>query len=249
MVFFAHLQKPKPNPFIHRKSLKYLDPDLQLACTILYITLGSNQRRRPMSNITKAQAITRHFGVLQGLKSIPFGLLMLIIAFRNLGGTGLGDGGDCTFTAIMFVIAIGAMVAINNYYTRIFGKARPTDPTTMTWATAIVFSLFLVLVLFETYFMPPFSVLGFGVAVAFFAVGVYSKRYYYLAFGVLIAVAAFMPLFMNQSLGNPIFGSLGFVMLSITGVSVIIVGIIDHFYLLREARLRAGQGLPRMEEE
>ncbi len=193
-----------------------------------------------MQNEEKAHYLSRYFGALHGLKAVPFGLYLLVLSTRDLGWNWLGGQGNCIYTGLLLLIVFVLIYAIDQYYLRIFGRVRPLRGQPQGNLTIAGLAVFALLIMLENVLRPPFSLLGLAVAGIFIYIGFESRRGYYIPLGVIILVASLLPGILGVSLGHPIYGSLGFVLKVIIGLSVIVAGFIDHFFLMRAMQSQAG---------
>lgn len=190
-------------------------------------------QKQKKENTERDQAIMQYYGVLQGAKAIPFGLFLFFLAFRDLGPDWLQGQLACVVTGTMVLAMFVGLFIIDSYYMKYFGKVRPTTQRSQMKDTIYGLMIFAALTYLENLLTPPVSLLGLTIAILFFVIGTRSKRYYYLPLGVAILVASVLPLFLNTTIADPIFGSLGFVTKIVIGVAIIIAGLVDHFFLMR----------------
>ena len=82
-------------------------------------------------DLERIRYITQSYEALKGLKMVTFGLFMIVMAAGQLGWTGLGEQGDCTFTLPLFAFLLVLYIAADQYYTRTFGivHALPHAPS------------------------------------------------------------------------------------------------------------------------
>lgn len=190
-------------------------------------------QKQKQEDLERDQAIKQYYGVLQGAKAIPFGLFLFFLAFRDLGPEWLQGQLACAVTGTLVLAMFVGLFMIDSYYMKYFGKVRPTTQRSQMKDTIYGLMVFAGLTYLENFLNPPFSLLGLAIAILFFVIGTRSKRYYYLPLGAAILAASVLPLFLETSIADPIFGSLGFVTKIVIGIAIIIAGLVDHFNLMR----------------
>lgn len=179
----------------------------------------------------RSKIIIRYYGMLQGLKAIPFGMLLFILAFQDLGW--LGEAGNCSVTLPLFLVMLAFLFAIDQYYVNHLGRVKPVNRRTQMQETTVFLSIFALVIVLENFLQPPFSLLGVAVGGLFFWIGINSKRYYYLPLGAMVVIASFLPWFLAVPLTDPVYGSLGVMLKMVFGLVIMLAGVIDHFMLMR----------------
>lgn len=192
-----------------------------------------------MENI---RSLTREYGTLQGLRTIPFGLFILALAPRKLGINWLGGDGDCTFTLPLFILGIALWLAIGRYYERAYGKVKiETSSAHQGFETVGILVLLVGSIIAENLvyrIWPGLSVspIGATLAIIFLILGINYRRYYYTIFGALMAIISCLPLVLHTSVADQIYGTFGFVFSLVFGVGILLTGILDHLRLERSLR-------------
>ena len=192
-----------------------------------------------MQDIDRYRTIVRSYSGLQGLRIIPLGLLFLIFPLQLLDLPLLGAQGNCTITLPLFVVAIGSWFWIGKYYEKTYGKVEPLvdhrKQTATIVITLIAFIAVIVLenVLFRNHLGPPFNLMEFAAASAALYAGIKTRRWYYTLWGGLIGVASFLPLILGVGIGDAVFGDGGVVFDILFGLTIIMVGVLDHLRLAR----------------
>ena len=182
----------------------------------------------------RTATIGRYMGLLQGLKAIPFGLLLFVLAAQNMGW--LGAPGDCSVSLPLFLSMLVMLFVIDTYYVSKIGRYRPYSRRTQVQETTVFMSIFALVIVLENWLAMPFSLLGVAVGALFLYTGTKSKRYYYLPLGVIVILSSFLPWILGLPLNHPIYGSLGVVFKVMIGAAIMAAGIIDHFMLMRALR-------------
>jgi hypothetical protein len=178
--------------------------------------------------------ILRYMGLLQGLKAIPFGLLLFVLAAQNMGW--LGAPNDCSVSLPLFLSMLVLLFVIDSYYVKKIGRVRPPNRRAQLQETTLFMSVFAIVLVLENWLATPFSLLGTAVGVLFLQTGIASKRWYYIPIGIFMILGSFLPWIQGVSLRDPIYGSLGIVFKVMVGTAIMVAGTIDHFMLLRALR-------------
>jgi hypothetical protein len=185
-----------------------------------------------MQDLERVRYITRYFSALQGLKMLPFGLFMILIATRDLGWTWLGTAGDCSYTLPMFLLAGILYVVIARYYSRRFGIVQQKDvDTRWIWGILLV-AVFFGIVLLEVAVKPPFSLIGLLISLLLIYSGIRTRRWYYWAAGLVLAVLNLLPLLAGSTWKAFAFKTFGFWWNVSLGLVWCALGILDHFRLV-----------------
>jgi hypothetical protein len=187
--------------------------------------------------LDRIRYITQTYEALKGLKMVPFGLFMMVIAFRDLGWTWLGETGDCTYTAPLLVMLVGLYFAIDKYYSRTFGVVRVQPKSSPLVYGLILMSIFFGAVAVEVAVKPPISLIGLTISALLIYVGSRTRRGYYIAAGVVMAGISLVPLLPGS---NRSFGTFGFWWNMLFGVTWTVLGVVDHWMLVRAMKPTVG---------
>ena len=186
-----------------------------------------------MTNLEQVRYVTQFYTALQGLKMVPFGLFITLMAFHNAGWEGLGGPGDLTYTTPLFFLGILLYFLISWYYSRHFGQVQPVKIGRWWWlGLALVVILILALVL-DNLLMPRVHLIGLAIGAMWIINGTASKRPHHWMAGILMLVVALLPLAVGSEPTHRIFGSGGFLFSVTFGLLLTINGLIDHFILVR----------------
>jgi hypothetical protein len=178
--------------------------------------------------LDRVKYAARFYGMLQGLKAVPFGTVIISLALRDAGLDG--------FATPLLIAALILFFVTGRYYDRRFGRVQQGDRTKQVRDLLLfLVGAFLVIAL-ENMLLLPFSLIGLVVAVMFFVLGIRMKTYYYLPLGLVLLAASFLPWYLGVPLTDPVYGSLGLVLLLTIGGVMIIAGILDHWRLMRVMR-------------
>lgn len=171
---------------------------------------------------------------------LPFGLYMILLSTRGLGWGWLGAEGDCTYTLPLLLLAIGLYVAISRYYDHRFGVVQP-ERAQFRWLPGIVFlTIFFGAVLLEAAVKPPFSLIGVLVGALLIWSGVSTNRRSHLWVGAGIILLSLLAVIFPAGEGNPL-ATFGFWWNAVIGLAWVVLGIVDHFTLIRHLNALHGE--------
>lgn len=194
-------------------------------------------------NLNQIRHIAANYSRLQGLRSVPVGVLA--VATGVWVSLPAGQDGDLGAPLVMIAIAALAYFLVDRYYARTFGQVYPTgkERNREIFVSVLMGVLAFLAFLFDTADILPISAFGLVFAAALFIE--FSRSFGKLSFQsapeafiapILVGVAALLPalgIFWWQPLGFQ-FSLAG--MLVLVGVLMTISGIIGH---LRFTRLLA----------
>ena len=197
-------------------------------------------------NLNQIRHIAANYSRLQGLRSVPVGVLA--VATGVWVSLPAGQDGDLAAPLVMIAIAALAYFLVDRYYARTFGQVYPTgrERNREIFVSVLMGVLAFLAFLFDTAEILPISAFGLVFAAALFIE--FSRSFGKLSFQstpeafiapILVGVAAFLPvlgIFWWQALGIQ-FSLPG--MLVLIGVLMTVSGIIGH---LRFTRLLAHLG-------
>jgi hypothetical protein len=189
--------------------------------------------------LEQVRYITRFYGMLQGLKALPFGLWVIALALRDIGMASVSIG--------LTLLALVLFIAANRYYDTRFGSVQLRDRSGQIRELVIFLIVSFFIIVLENVLLLPFSLIGLAVAAYFFLIGIQMKVYYYFPLGVVIVFASFLPWMLGVPITDRMFGSIGFVLAMTIGGTVMIAGLLDHIRLVRGLKLQ--QGGPHGETE
>ncbi len=191
-----------------------------------------------MQDLKRIRFVTANYSYLQGLKWVPYGLwILLLVALLQIPGRSpsLSWG-----LALITAAAVAAMLWIQRYYNRTFGRARPSLAHRLwEWGFAIVGGV-LALAAFwlDTTRSLPVNLVGLTCAAAllcdYFRLNWYARswfRNYALIMALLVAAVSWLP-----ALGVPVWSTLH-VVLTVMGVVLVVLGVLDHRLLTRTMAL------------
>ncbi len=181
--------------------------------------------------LDRIRYITRTYEALKGLKMVPFGLFMIVIAFRDLGWTWLGKAGDCTYTLPLFVALVGLYFAIDTYYSRTFGVVHILQKNPPLIYGLILISIFFGAVALEIVVKPPISLMGLAISGLLIYAGSRTHREYYIVAGAVMAGISLVPLLLPGS--SRLFNTFGFWWNVSFGLVWTALGLVDHWKLVK----------------
>ena len=194
-----------------------------------------------MNSINQTRFLAANYSSLQGLRVVPFGLLLLFVSLWANGQKGRAS--DLSLPLTLLVVLGICYFAIDWYYQHFYGRVQRSPASLRTdyiigTAAAILSLGAFILDSAERF---PFSALG--LVFAFFTLEEYIRmsvryqsRYYYpyLLLSAILAVVSVLPLFgittFWKALGikTPLLG----VSIVIAGI-MILSGILAHIYFIR----------------
>ncbi len=194
-----------------------------------------------MQDLERIRYLTRYYDALKGLKAVPFGLFMLVMAARGLGWTGLGKEGDCTYTLPLLILVIALYFAADRYYTRSFGFVRASAPQVNMLASLGMVALFFGIIALEVAVKPPISLIGLFIGVWLVYSGLRTWRAYYSVAGVVISLVSLVPLAVPVFRAGNAFATFGFFWNFALGMTWVALGLADHFRLVRSFKMVQGE--------
>jgi hypothetical protein len=192
------------------------------------------------SDLERIRYITQTYEALKGLKLVPFGLFIVISSFRQMGWTGLGNEGDCTYTLPLFVVILALYIVADQYYTRTFGRVRVFKNTPLLPVLILLGILFASIVL-ELALKTSVSLIGLTIAALLIYSGVKTRRFYYTVAGAAMLAISLVPLFLPPVVSGKPFSTFGFWWTMLIGVSWIVLGLLDHWKLVHAMKPVQGE--------
>jgi len=188
-----------------------------------------------MQDLKRIRFVTANYSYLQGLKWVPYGLwLLLVVALLQIPGW-------VRWMPWAFAVVTGAAVlailVIQRYYNRAFGRARPSLAHRLwEWGFAAVGgAVALAAFWLDMTQKLPVNLVGLTCAAAILCdyarLNWYARgwfRNYALGMVLLVAAVSFLP-----ALGVPAWRAL-LVVFTAMGVVLVVLGVLDHL-LLRQA--------------
>ncbi len=194
------------------------------------------------NDLERIRYITQSYEALKGLKMVPFGLFMILMAIRELGWTGLGKQGDCTYTLPLFVLLLGLYIAADQYYTRTFGIVRVLPRTSSLVSGLILLSIFFGAVAIEVAVKPPISLMGLTIGALLVYAGARSRRAYYMSAGAAMGIISLIPLLFPATVSGNMFATFGFWWNLVMGLAWTVLGLADHWKLVKAMQpVRGGE--------
>ena len=185
-----------------------------------------------MNEFERAKYLTSYYDALKGLKLVPVGLFLLVLSTRDLGWNLIGREGDCTYSLPLLLVVIALYIAADRYYVRRFGTVQPRQPvSTLVWS-AVALAVFFGVVVLEAAVKLPFSLIGVVIGAALLFSGWRTRRLHYTIGGAVMVVLGLLPLI--PGLADPaVFMPFGFWFNFTLGLLWTVLGILDHFMLIR----------------
>lgn len=193
-----------------------------------------------MRSINRTLFLTKNYSNLQGLRSFPAGLCLLLISLW--ANAERGPARDLTLPILTAVACLFLFIIIDQYYKRTFGKVkRPyTHAELLLSGTSGILALAAFVADTDFGLNLSFSALGLVFAVVILGS---SLLYWYqaktllfsnLLLGALIAILSILPLFGISDWWNALgIKSFLLAMTILFGIYIIVGGIIGHVYFVR----------------
>jgi hypothetical protein len=203
-----------------------------------------------MTNLEKIRFLTVNYSRLQGLKVIPWGLLLfLIVLWTNAQIT---PARDLTLPLKWLLAGVILYALIDGYYRKTYGRVEPTGRD--FWVDVILSTGFSIIAvgafMLDTRSMIPVSLFALVFALGLIfdyarmirLAGVTNATIFptgLLCIGE-IALSAFLPLLGESALGGFGFRSPIFLVYAVDAIIIVIYGVAGHLYLVR-SMLSAGE--------
>lgn len=204
-----------------------------------------------MQDLERVRYVTTRYEQMQGLRRVPFGLMLLavagfqwiVLALIPVGGiedrylrlaTSLLVNAVFVFFFLLMVVAVVLYYVIGEHYERRFGRVE-RRPAGWRRTAAIIGAIFIAMVvvfIVQLRLDPPvrLDLLAMGGTLVFLRLKSWRFAAHYLIMGVLIAVCGLLPLF-GILPADP--GEGPQLMTFLLGMYFILGGIFDHLLLVR----------------
>jgi hypothetical protein len=151
-----------------------------------------------MNIVQQTRFFTQNYPQLQGLRTFPVGLLLLVITlWANIQH---GPARDFTVPILAALVCLALYIVIDRYYNRVYGKVKRAVPHSELVWMAIYAVLALGAFIIDTSNLISISLLGLVFAFAFISASVWYWRPATILFSinvilaVLLALLSFLPL-------------------------------------------------------
>jgi hypothetical protein len=195
-----------------------------------------------MKDLSRVRMITANFSMLQGLKMVPLGLLLVVVTLW--ANTLHGPARDFTFPGGCMVSAFFLYLLISRYYSRTYGTVQPTLAYRQSeWVRGLVGGIAgLVCFLIDVNLKPPVSMIGLlfaGTMIAeYIRLTWKMKSIPFLFYSYLVAALVLALLSLLPAIGVVWWKAAGIrsLLLGVTttaGLLFVIAGILGHFSLVQ----------------
>lgn len=182
----------------------------------------------------------RYYTPMQGLKMLPLGVVLILLALPDLGVKNLPEITDPLFICPLITAVVVAWIALDSVYRALLnhGKAL-TIPGWKPQITILVLLVFLAGMVAQDTLKSPVELTGIALTAILAYIAFYSDRWYYYLGAAFMFVLSFLPLL--HVLPVPAATPSGGISLSASfkisfGVVIMICGSIDHLMLVRISR-------------
>jgi hypothetical protein len=190
--------------------------------------------------LDRIRYITQTYEALKGLRLVPIGLFIIITSFRQLGWTGLGEQGDCTYTLPLFAVALALYIIVDQYYQRSFGTVRVSKNTPLLPILALL-GIFFTAVALEIGLKTSVSLVGLAIGALLIYSGVITRRFYYMIAGAAMLAVSLVPFFLPTAVSGKPFSTFGFWWNMLIGATWIVLGLLDHWKLVQAMKPVQGE--------
>lgn len=189
-----------------------------------------------MNELERAKYFTMYYDALKGLRLVPSGLFMILIAMRDsFDWTLLGTTGDLTYTLPLLLLMFVLYFAANYYYIRRYGSVQPRNQETQWVIGCGMLLLFIVVIMLDMRAGLPLSLISAFIGAGLLFSGWKSHRAHYLIGGAVMAVLTLLPII--PGMDDPTRFMPFSPLFSFTlGLVFVVLGVVDHFILVRELR-------------
>jgi hypothetical protein len=188
-----------------------------------------------MKDLDRIQRVTANYFFWQGLRLVPFGLLLIIFAFEIYEPswwptTAAGDA----VLLLAVLVATGLFMALGSYYRKVFGQVKQKAGLhqrreRIKWL--VFYPAIFVAMMVDLLLEPPVVISGavFAASILAYWMSTGRGRHHYLPAAMIVGLTTFLPLTGLVDPGQRALAVLVFVL----GLIYIIGGILDHFELAR----------------
>lgn len=193
-----------------------------------------------MTTQSDIRFITRYYESLRGLINLPIALFLLMMASQEFFPGPLWEQGDLTLSLPLMILMFLAFIPITRYYRRRYGSVQVEKPGRYFLYVIIALATIMLMGRIDGLLMQnfrfPVSLYVLTVAVWMFLGGKNHRRWYYRAFGVILALLSLYPGLAHLLGFEPYSSFYNGLFNLILGLGIGIVGILDHLLLTRMLR-------------
>lgn len=189
---------------------------------------------RQTDALDRINAVTANFFFWQGLRWVPLGAALVIIAWGLAPGSLVPESWASPLLIASLMVAFAVSAAIGRWYGRSFGRVRGipgqhAHRTRTKWL--VVYPALVVALLIDSIVKPPVLISGitFAAAIEAYRRSTGGGRLHYVIASVVFAVLTFAPIL---GLATPGRNALDF-LIGVLGVTYVIGGLLDHRELTR----------------
>jgi len=189
---------------------------------------------RETAALDRINAVTANFFFWQGLRWVPLGIALLVVAWSYGPGSPVPESWESPLLVATMVVALAASAMVGRWYARSFGRVRGIPGqharrTRTKWL--VVYPALLVALLVDGIAKPPVLVSGiaFAVAIEAYRRSTGGGRAHYMIASIAFAALTFAP---TLGLATPGAGGLN-LLIAALGATYTIGGLLDHRELTR----------------
>jgi len=184
-------------------------------------------------NLERIRSVTSNYNYLKGLLSIPLGLYFLLAAGGIAGWWSLFIPTQEGYPELVIFVALGGLYwGLVQYYKRTFGRVDHSSGN----QKKVIFFWFIAIaaIVINNLFNLPVFLLGLAFAGMYFSFYISLKRRVHnLILGVAIAAVSCLPLVSDIEPADKIWGHMGAAFCLVLGGGMMIIGLLDHWLLVR----------------
>ena len=184
------------------------------------------------TDLQRIRYVTENFAFLQGLRSLPLGLLFLLFA-AGMAGWNLFVPAQVGFLEGVIILAcFGASWWIGTLYKRRFGRVE--RKRSRAWDYVIVIAATVIAVEIDLYASLPVDLLSLTLSGFFIWMYVdWKERIHYLVIGTVLVGVCLAPLLPSAGFDGRLWGEGGAAFIAAMCLGLIIGGLLDHRLLVR----------------
>ena len=190
-------------------------------------------RTMPMQDdLLRIHYITANYDYFQGLRSLPWGILSLLVAGGTAGWNFFVPGKAGYLELVAILTCLGLYWTIGAYYKHRFGRVERA--TSRFWHNVLFFGAAALAIYLDVNADPPANLLTLTFAGWFLWMYIdWEERIHYLFIGSAFALLGLLPMLSFGALDPALWGSGGTAFYATLGLGMIIGGLFDHQLLAK----------------